>query len=153
MRILYYKNFPLLWESSASNQLLIIAACCNLMQMPLTQSFLQKTGKPISSNMLIVLLSKLHNTFGRQYLLATPPNCNAKSLNPHSKTGHGCTATRSPLPIYLMRCLLDTGVCGVHARFTEALLRAELTCRDRANEREMQELYVAYSHLSLSGNE
>lgn len=46
--------------------------------------------------------------------------------------------------------LVWTQVC---AGFMSRLFGAELACRDRANEWEMHELYVAYSHLSLSGKE
>lgn len=155
--ILYYKKAPtLLWESSASNQLLKIAACCNLMQMPSTWSFLQKTGKPVYSNMLIVFLSKLPNKFGRQHLLATSPDCNANSpsaeklgINPGDPWLY-CTTVRSPFQIWWG--LAWTERCaGFMPGFRETLFGAELACRDRANEWEIHELYVAYSHLPLSG--
>lgn len=40
------------------------------------------------------------------------------------------------------------GCAGLIPGFREVLFGAELACRDRANEWEMHELYVAYSHLS-----
>lgn len=107
-----------MWESSASNQLLINAVCCNLMQMSLC-SFLQKTRKPISSNMLTALLSKLPNEFGRRYLRATSPDCRAES----SAAGTLSISARDPWlycciesPVDVVGSGLDAGMCRVRGR-------------------------------------
>lgn len=138
-----------MWESSASDQLLMIATCCNWMQMPSTWSFLQKTGKLISSYMLIAFLSKLPNKLGRQYLLATsdwndkPPSAGKLGINPGDPWLYFCALSHSNL----VGLGWTQGCAGFMPGFREALFEAELACRDRANEWEMHELYVAYSHL------